>query len=67
VFEDRVLWKILGPKRGEVTREWRELHDEELYDLCFSPNAIWVSKSRRMKWAGHVARMEERRGAARVW
>jgi hypothetical protein len=67
VFEDRVLRKKFGPKRDEVAREWRELHDEELYDLYFSPNTIWVIKSRRMKWATHVAHMGDRGGAARVW
>jgi hypothetical protein len=57
VFENRVLRRIFGPKRDEVTREWRKLHIEELNDLYFSPNIIRVIKSRRMRWAGHVARM----------
>jgi hypothetical protein len=60
-----VLRRIFGPKRDEVTGEWRRLHNEELYALYFSPNIIWVIKSRRPRWAGHVASMEERRGAYR--
>jgi hypothetical protein len=56
VFENRVL-RIFGPKRDEVTGEWRRLHDKELYALYSSPNIIWVIKSRRLRWAGHVARM----------
>jgi len=66
VFENRVLRRIFGPKRDEVTGEWRELHNEELNDLYFSPNIVRVIKSKRMRWAGHVARMGERRGAYRV-
>jgi hypothetical protein len=60
VFEIRVLRGIFGPKRDEVTGEWRRLHSEKLYDL-YSPNILQVIKSRRMRWAGHVARMVERR------
>ena len=60
VFEKRVLWGIFGSKRGDVTGEWRKLHNEELNDLYCSPNAVRVIKSRRMRWAGHVARMGER-------
>jgi hypothetical protein len=56
VFKNRVLRGIFGPKREEITEEWRTLHNEELNDLCFSQN-IWVIKSRRMKWAGHVAHL----------
>jgi hypothetical protein len=52
--------KIFGPKRDEVTAEWRRLHDEEIYTLDFSPNIIRVNPSRRMRWAGHVAHMRER-------
>jgi hypothetical protein len=57
---------IFGPKRGEVTGEWRRLHNEELDDLYSSPNIIRVIKSRRLRWAGHVARMGEKRGAYRI-
>jgi hypothetical protein len=63
VFENRVLRRIFGPKRDEATGEWGRLHNEELNDLCSSPNIIRVIKSRRMRWAEHVARMEEKRGA----
>ena len=66
MFENRVLRKILGPKMDEVTREWRNLHNEELYNLYFSSNFSLVIRSRRMRWAGHVACMRERRGAHRA-
>ena len=66
VFENRVLRRIFGPKRDEVTREWRKLHNEELNDLYSSPNVVRVIKSRRMKWAGQVARMVEGRGVHKV-
>jgi hypothetical protein len=66
VFENRVLRRIFGPKRDEVTGEWRVLHNDEITDLYSSSNIIWVIKSRRMRWAGHVARMGERRGVCRV-
>jgi len=66
VFENRVLRKIFGPKRDEVTGEWRILHNEELNDLYSSPNIVQVIKSRRMRWAGHVARMGEEMGVYRV-
>ena len=59
VFKDRVLRRILGPKRDEVTGEWRKLHNEKLNDLYSSPNIIRVIKRRRIRWAGHVARMAE--------
>ena len=57
VFENRVLRRIFGPNRDEVIREWRKLHNEELNDLYFSPNIVRVTKSRKIRWAGHVARM----------
>jgi hypothetical protein len=57
VFENRVLRRIFGPKRDELTEEWRRLHNEKLYALCSSPNIIRVIKPRRLRWAGHVARM----------
>ena len=66
MFEKRVLRRIFGPKRDEITGEWRKLHKEELNDLYSSPNTVWVRKSRRMRWAGHVAHMLERRGVHRV-
>jgi hypothetical protein len=61
-----VLRRIIGPKRDEATGEWRRLHNEELNGLYSSPNIIRVIKSRRMRWAGHVARMGEKRGAYRI-
>jgi hypothetical protein len=66
VFENRMLRRIFGPEVDEVKREWRKLHTEELNDLYCSPNIVWVIKSRRMRWAGHVACMGERRGISRV-
>jgi hypothetical protein len=60
VFENRVLRRIFGPKRDEVTGEWRKLHNEEFRDLYSSPSIIRMIKSRRMRWAGHVARMGRR-------
>jgi hypothetical protein len=66
VFENRVLRRIFGPKRDEITGKWRKLHNEELHDLYPSPNIARVIKSRRMRWAGHVARMGEKRGVYRV-
>jgi len=59
VFENMVLRRIFGPRRDEVTGEWKRLHNEELNDLYCSPNIVRVIKSRRMRWAGHVARMGE--------
>jgi len=66
VFENRVLRRVFEPKRDEVTGEWRKLHNEELRDLHSLPNTVRVVKSRRMRWAGHVARMGEGRGVHRV-
>jgi hypothetical protein len=66
VFENRVLRKILGPKRKEVGGGWRKLHNEELEKLHFSPNIISVIISRRMRWAGHVALMKEVRNALKI-
>jgi hypothetical protein len=60
VFENRVLRRIFGPKRDEVTGEWRKLHNEELHDLYSSQSIIRIIKARRMRWAGHVARMGKR-------
>jgi len=68
VFENMVLRRIFGPRRDEVTGEWRRLHNEELNDLYPSPNIVRVIKSRRMRWAGHVACMgEERRCIGSCW
>ena len=64
--ENRVLRRIFGPKRDEVTGEWRKLRNEELNDPCSSPNTARVIKSRKIRWAGHVARMGERKGVYRV-
>ena len=61
LFENRVLRRIFGPNREEVTREWRKLHNEEFNDLYSSPNIVRVIKS-RIRWAGHVVRMYEERG-----
>jgi hypothetical protein len=66
VFENRVLRKIFGPKREEVTRKWRKLHKEDLNDLYSSPNIARVIKSRRMRRTGHVARMGEKRSVYRA-
>ena len=66
VFENMALRRIYGSRRDEVTGEWRRLHNEELNDLYSSPNIVRVIKSRRMRWAGHVAHMGEERGAYRV-
>jgi len=66
VFENMVLRRIFGPRRDEVTEEWRRLHNEELNDLYSPPNIVRVIKSRRMRWAGLVARMGEEREVYRV-
>jgi len=66
VFENMVLRRIFGPRRDEVAGEWGRLHNEELNDLYSSPNIVRVIKSRKVKWAGHVALMGEERGVYRV-
>jgi hypothetical protein len=66
VFENRVMRRIFGPKRDEVTGEWRKLHNEELHNLYSSPDIVRQIKSRRMRWAGHVARMGEERNVYKV-
>jgi len=66
VFENRVLRKVFGPKRDEVIREWRKLHNEELNDLYSLPSIVRMVKSRRMRWAGHVVHVGEDRGVQRV-
>jgi hypothetical protein len=66
VFENRVLRRMSGPKRDEVTGEWRKLHSGELHNLYSSPDIVRQIKSRRMRWAGHVARMGEGRNVYRV-
>ena len=66
VFENMVLRRIFGPRKDEVTGEWRRLHNEELNDLYCSPNILRVIKSRRMRWAGHVACIGEERGVYRI-
>jgi hypothetical protein len=66
IYFYRVLRRIFGPKRDEVTGGWRKLHNEELHNLYSSPSIIRVNKSRRMRWAGHAARMGERRNAYRI-
>jgi hypothetical protein len=66
VFESKVLRKVFGHKKEEVTKEWRRLHNEELNDLYSVANTVRVVKSRRMRWAGHVACVGEERGVHRV-
>jgi len=67
VFENMVLTRIFGPTRDEVTGEWRRLRNEELNGLYSSPNIVRVIKSRRIRWAAHVARMGEERGCIGCW
>jgi hypothetical protein len=66
VFEKRVLRRIFGPKRNEVTGDWRKLHNEELHNLYSLPSIFRKIKSMRMGWAGHVARMGEKRNSRRI-
>jgi hypothetical protein len=66
VFQNRVLRRIFGPKRNEITREWRRLSNKQLYALYSSPDIIRITKSRRLRWAGHVARLRVMRGTYRV-
>jgi hypothetical protein len=66
VFENRVLRRIFGPKRDEMTGEWWKLHSEERHNLYSSPDTIRQIKSRRMRWAGHVTRMGEERRLYKV-
>ena len=66
MFENRVLRRVFGPKRDEVIWELKKLYNEELRDLYSLPNIVRVVKSRRMRWAGHLARMGEGRGVHRV-
>jgi hypothetical protein len=67
VFENRVLRRIFGLKRDEVTGEWRKLHNKELHDLYSSPSIIRIIKSRRMRWASHVAQMGRRGTRIDYW
>ena len=67
VSENRVLRRVFGPKRDEVTGEWRKLHNEKLNDLYCSPNILRVIKPRRMRWAGHVACMGRGEGCTGFW
>ena len=66
MFENRVLRRIFGPKRGELTGQWRKLHNVELNDLYSSPSIVRMIKLRRIRWVGHVARVGEIRGVYRV-
>jgi hypothetical protein len=65
-FENSVLRRIFGPNRDEVTGGWRKLHNEELHNLYSSPSTITIIKSRRMRWAGHIARIGAKRNAYRI-
>jgi hypothetical protein len=66
VFENRVLRRIFGPKREEVARDWRRLHNEELHNVYTSPDIVMMVKSRKMRWMGHGARMGEMRNAYKI-
>jgi hypothetical protein len=63
VFENKPLKRIYGPTKDEITGEWRRLHNKKLYAMHSPPNVIWVIKSKKLRCAGHVVRMRERRGA----
>jgi hypothetical protein len=67
IFENKVMRKIFGPKRNEVRQEWRRLHNKKLHALYYSPNIIWVIKSRRIRRAGFHACTGQRRGAYTTW
>jgi hypothetical protein len=67
VFENRVLRRIFGPKRDEVTGGWRRSRNEDCHNLYFSPIVIRMIKSRRMRWAGHLVRMGEKRNACKIF
>jgi hypothetical protein len=67
VFENRVLRRIFGPRRDEVKEDWRKLHNQELHNFYSSPDIIRMIKSRRMRWAGHVARMGGREMHIGYW
>jgi hypothetical protein len=67
VFENRVLKRIFGPKRDEVTEEWRKLHNEELHDLYSSPSIIRIIRFRMLRWAGHVKLMEKKGMHIEYW
>jgi hypothetical protein len=66
-FDNRLLWRIFGPKRDEVTGGWRKLHNEELRDLCSSPSIITMIKSRGMRWTGHVAPMSDKKNTCALF
>jgi hypothetical protein len=66
MFESRVLRRIFGPKRAEATGGWRKLHNEELHNLYSTPSIVRMIKSRRMRWAGHAARIRAKRSAYRI-
>jgi hypothetical protein len=66
VFENRVLRRIFGPKRDEMTREWRKLHNKYLHDLYSLPSITTIIKSRSMRWAGHIARMGKEKNTYRL-